>query len=281
VVRFRLMCTRMEMRPLASRINFFFFTLPYKAWRRISGCVKQIAIPREGIPRRIPDVKRLCHGDPQWLGAQVRQRKGWTAVCLLWIALGGAAYGFTLGLWQWGTVHPLYVAIKIPLLFLLTAVGNGILNGMLAQLLGLPLSFRESYAAILASFAIIALILGSLSPVIAFLVLNTPAMAGHGVRVGYSFTMVLHVSLIAFAGVMANLRLYGLLRHLAPSRAAAVRGLFAWLAGNLLLGSQLSWILRPFIGSPGLAVQFLRPHAFEGSFFEALWKSLSVLIDSQ
>ncbi len=208
------------------------------------------------------------------------QRKGWAWTCFLWIALGGTAYGFTLGLWQWGTAHPFYVAVKIPLLFMFTALGNGILNGMLAQLLGIPLSFRESYAAILASFAIISLILGSLSPVIAFLVLNTTFTEGRGARVGYSFTMVLHVTLIAFAGVMANLRLYSLLRHIAPRRVIAVKGIFAWLAGNLLLGSQLSWILRPFIGSPGLTVQFLRPNAFEGNFFEALWKSLTALINS-
>jgi LmbE family N-acetylglucosaminyl deacetylase len=38
----------------------------------------------------------------------------------------------------------------------------------------------------------------------------------------------------------------------------AWRVISAWLAANLFLGSQLSWILRPFIGSPGLPVEFLR-----------------------
>jgi hypothetical protein len=170
------------------------------------------------------------------------------------------------------------VAIKIPLLFLLVALGNGLLNGMLAQLIGLPLSFRESLAAILSSFAIVALILGALSPVITFWVLNTPARDSVAGRSGYSFTMVFHVALIAFAGGMANLRLYGLLRRIAPDRRVALRGLFAWVAGNLLLGSQVSWILRPFIGSPLLEVAFLRPDAFHGSFFEALWSSLRVLV---
>jgi hypothetical protein len=199
-------------------------------------------------------------------------------VCLLWIVFGGAAYGFTLGLWQWGTPQPLYVAVKIPLLFILTAVLNGLLNGMLAQLLGLRLSFRESLAAILTSFAVMALILGSLFPVITLLVLNTPAPDESGFRAGYSFTMVFHVVLIAFAGVMANLRLFGLLRRIAPTRAVALQTLAAWLSGNLFLGSQLSWNLRPFIGSPRLEVEFFRPDAFSGSFFEAFWHSLIHLI---
>ena len=50
--------------------------------------------------------------------------------------------------------------------------------------------------------------------------------------------------------------------------------LFAWLAGNLLLGSQLSWILRPFIGSPGLPVEFVRPTALKGNFYETVFRSV-------
>ena len=40
----------------------------------------------------------------------------------------------------------------------------------------------------------------------------------------------------------AMLRLFQLLRQLAPSRNIARRVFIAWLAGNLFLGSQLSWI---------------------------------------
>jgi hypothetical protein len=222
-------------------------------------------------------IREVCHGDPARLERALREDRTHPVICLMWIVLGGAAYGFTLGMWQWGTPQPFYVAIKIPLLFILTAVGNGMLNGMLAQLLGVPLRFRESLSSILTSFAIVALILGSLFPVISLLVLNTPAPDESGFQSGYSFTMVFHVLLIAFAGMMANLRLFGLLRRIAPTRAVAMQTLAAWLCGNLLLGSQLSWNLRPFIGSPQLEVQFLRPDAFSGSFFEALWHSFSHL----
>jgi len=53
----------------------------------------------------------------------------------------------------------------------------------------------------------------------------------------------------------------------------AGRVLLAWLVGNLFLGSQLSWMLRPFIGSPGLRVEFLRSDAFSGNFYEAVFRS--------
>ena len=79
---------------------------------------------------------------------------------------------------------------------------------------------------------------------------------------------------VALAGVMGNLRLMPLLRRWTGSAAVARNVLLAWLAGNLFLGSQLSWILRPFIGSPALPVELFRKTAFDGNFFEAVLHSL-------
>src|SRR5581483_3904118 len=123
---------------------------------------------------------------------------------------------------------------------------------------------------ILLSFVIAAAILGSFSPIVFFLVWNAPPMsavspAGH---LTYNLILLLHVMVIALAGTVANLRLARLLGDLARSPRIGRRVLLAWLAGNLFLGSQLSWILRPFIGSPDLPVQFLRQDAFHGNFYE-------------
>ena len=84
----------------------------------------------------------------------------------------------------------------------------------------------------------------------------------------------------AFAGIAANVRLVQLLRELSGSAGAARKVLFAWLAGNLLLGSQLSWIFRPFVGSPNLPVEFLRADPFRGSFYEAVFNAARQLLSS-
>ena len=84
----------------------------------------------------------------------------------------------------------------------------------------------------------------------------------------YSLLKLAHVGVITLAGVTGNARLFQLLAHLGGGRAVAVRVMGAWLAGNLFLGAQLSWILRPFIGSPDLPLQFLRPDALHGNFYE-------------
>jgi hypothetical protein len=77
----------------------------------------------------------------------------------------------------------------------------------------------------------------------------------------------MHVFLIAVAGSIANIRLLGLLQKNLNNRTLAKVLLIAWLAGNMFLGCQISWILRPFIGSPGYPIEFVRPNPLEGNFY--------------
>lgn len=200
------------------------------------------------------------------------------AVNIAVIVIGTGFYGAAMGYWR-APLQALFVAVKFPLIILLTTLGNGLLNGMLAPLLGLNMSFRQSLRAVLMSFMIFGSILGSFSPVIFFLIWNAPIMAARAQGV-YSFVMVTHVAVIAFAGIAANLRLAQLLQRLSGSLAVSRRVLFAWFAGNLFLGSQLSWILRPFIGAPAMEVEFLRKNAFDGNFYEAVFYAIKHLLAS-
>ena len=185
-----------------------------------------------------------------------------------------------MGYWR-SPLQALYVAIKFPLIILLTALGNALLNAMLAPLLGLNIGLRQSFLAALFSFTIASAILGSFSPLAAFMVWNAPPLSASAAELStgtYTFIQLTHVAVIAFAGVTANLRLAQLLRHLSGSGAVAWRVLIAWLAGNLLFGSQLTWILRPFIGAPGLPVEFLRATAFKGNFYETVFRAFLRLL---
>jgi len=220
----------------------------------------------------VAKIMTLCRGEPGRLRSILAAPGVWTWFCALVIVVSAGAYGFTIGIWRDST-QAFYTAIKFPLLILLVAAGNGILNGMLAQVLGLGITFRESMTAVLASFAIATAILGSLSPVTLFVAFNTPPLGEAAEGSSHAFTLLMHVCLIAFAGMVANLRLFRLLRSLCGDRRLATRILCAWLAGNMFLGAQLSWIMRPFIGSPGLPVQFFRPDAFEGNFYESVLNS--------
>ena len=190
--------------------------------------------------------------------------------------LGLMLYGFSIGFWR-SPLMAVYVAVKFPLLIALTLLCNGLLNGLLGMLLGTGLGFRQSLFALLSSFAVVALILGSLAPVTFALAWNAPRPDAPGAVTAHAAYLLTHTFLIGFAGTLANLRLHGVLRGKAPSRTAATVTLFAWLGGNAFLGAQFSWILRPFFGSPSLKVQFLRPDAMQGTFYEAVWSRFDSL----
>jgi hypothetical protein len=190
------------------------------------------------------------------------------------IIVGTGLYGAAMGWWR-DPQQALYVAVKFPLIILLTTAANALLNAMLAPLLGLNIPFRQSFSAILMSFVIAAVILGAFSPLMAFLIWNAPPMSSTTPSEStYNFIKLTQVAVIAFAGITGNVRLFQLLSRLGGRRVVACRVLFAWLAGNLFLGSQLSWILRPFIGSPSLPVEFFRATALRGNFYENVFHSL-------
>jgi hypothetical protein len=194
-------------------------------------------------------------------------------------ALALAAYGFTTGFWR-SPQTGFFVAIKMPLLVACTLGGNGILNGLLGLLLG-GLGFRQSLLALLGAFAVSALILGSLSPVTLLLALDAPPPDSPSAASAHSGYLLFHVVLIAVAGTAGTLSLHRILRERCPSPAVASSTLLAWLAGNGLLGMQFSWILRPFFGTPGLEVQFLRDDPLGSSFHQAVWRSLHQVTGGQ
>ena len=213
-------------------------------------------------------IKDLLGGRAQRLAQGLSERGAtWPLLGVVTILLGTGFYGFTVGWWH-APRQALFTAIKLPLLVFLTCGANAALNGMLAQVLGLELSFRQTTQTILLSFALAALILAAFSPIILFLLWNTPPLSEQSTA--YNVLLTTHVVVIAFAGVVANLRLLRLLEELSAHPRTARAILFCWLAGNLFLGSQLAWVLRPFVGSPGLPIEFLRKDPLRGNFFEAV-----------
>jgi hypothetical protein len=224
------------------------------------------------------DLPALCQGGVGHLREWLEQPTGARlAACAVAIGLGGAAYGFTLGLWR----APLmggYVAFKLPFLIGLTLLTNGLINGMFAQVLGSGMSFRQTLMALLMSFATFALITGALSPIALGAVLNAPGPGEPGGATAYRTILLTHVVIIAFAGITAHQRFLPVLRAVSATPSSASLVFTAWLAGNLLVGAQLSWNLRPFFGQPGRPVQFLRADWNHRSFYESVWQNLSHLL---
>ena len=89
-------------------------------------------------------VSEFLRAQPAHLNAWVKDQPRQLAVfCFVAILFSAGAYGGAMGSWSC-PLQMLYTGIKLPLAILLTTLGNGLLNGMLAPLLGLrPLTESE------------------------------------------------------------------------------------------------------------------------------------------
>jgi hypothetical protein len=197
-----------------------------------------------------------------------RRHFGLVVVCVTSIVAGAGIYGAAMGSWR-DSAQALYTGIKLPLLLLLTTFGNGLLNAMLAPLLGLNIRFKESLVLVLMSFSITSLILASLSPVNGQTSLGSPE---------YGFLQLTIAAFIAIAGITGNVKLLPVLRQWTENPKIARTVLFSWLATNLFLGSQIAWVLRPFIWDPAGPSEFIGRQYFHGSFYETLFEAIRRLI---
>lgn len=175
----------------------------------------------------------------------------------------------------------LFVALKTPLLLFLTLTLTGLLNGVLGLLLGTGIGFRQSLLCQLLAFSLASVVLASLSPVTFFLALEAPSADSAQASTSHSLYLLAHTTLIGLGGFLAVIRLFGLIRDLTPNHQAARITLFSWLTSNAFVGAQLSYLLRPFFGSPNLEIEFLRPDPFNGTFYEAVWRALTRFLPAE
>ena len=176
-------------------------------------------------------------------------------------------------------------AIKLPALFLLTLVitlpSLYVFNALVGSRLGLGALLRL----LIASQGVTLTVLASFAPIVAFFSVSTTS---------YPFMVLLNVMLCTVAGVLGLAFLRQTLQRLtvfgdeappplpsAPAKPGAldpldtqpigrnVRSVFrCWMLLFALVGAQMAWVLRPFIGHPELPFTFFR--AREANFFTAV-----------
>ena len=201
------------------------------------------------------------------------------------VLVGGALYGAALGAWR-APEQALYSAIKLPLLMGGVGAATLLINAILAALLRARLSLTQTAACVLVSLGVTCAVLGALAPVTLFIVANTPPPDPSATRLDYGSSYVMpsmeiaqtlllwNVAVVAGAGLVGVVRLHGLLRRIVDDALVVRRVLFAWLLAQGLVGAELSWLLRPFLGKPHLPPTFIRAEAFDGNFFEEVGRLL-------
>jgi hypothetical protein len=199
------------------------------------------------------------------------------AISLTMSAIYGAVMGAT-NLLQGASMYISYkllliviVAFKVPILFLLTLVIVLPPVYVSNAFLGNRYSFRQMVTLLLGTTAITSTVLASMASVSFFFALTSQA---------YDFIKLLHVLFFAYAGYMGLAFLNKSLRSIEPTRPWEPRRMsprlfLLWLLLYIFVGTQLAWVLRPFVGSPNEDFQVLRPR--KGNFYESVYESTARL----
>ena len=129
---------------------------------------------------------------------------------------------------------------------------NGLLNGLLGLVLGSGIGFRKSVQFLLTGFAIMAVILGALSPISFFATLNMPSSGdGSGRFAWHGASLLMHTCLIAFAGITTHARLLHYVREFADSSRAGTHAFSSGWRGIYLSGHRCRGIYARFLCRQG------------------------------
>lgn len=194
-------------------------------------------------------------------------RVSWRRLLALGLA-GGLFYGAVMGSYGLAPLQALYSALKVPLLAgVATAVCLPNFYTVNA-VLGLREDFPTAVRAIFLAQGTVAVVLAALAPLTAFFYAGT---AVYGQAVAANGVIFLAAAL---AGQVTLARRY---RPLIAANPRHRIGRGAWLTLYLFVSIQMAWVLRPFIGDPGLPTRFFRSGAWGNAYVEVarlLWSLL-------
>ncbi len=256
---------------------------------------------RQSLPQWIKDLDQLVRGEATKLSAL---RKGIIDLpsdgLQIAIVFLGMIYGMCMGSYallkgdSTSFLQFLSGMIKVPILFLLTLLVTFPSLYVFNTLVGSRLSIVALWRLLIASVAVTLAVLASFGPIVAFFSLSTTS---------YSFMLLLNVLVSGAAGVLGLRFLIQTLHRLTlieaqqqktppvladPKESGAldqtggqamgphVKFVFrCWVIAFALVGAQMSWVLRPFLGSPDEPFSLFRSR--ESNFFEAIWHHITRL----
>jgi hypothetical protein len=260
---------------------------------------------RTGVRAWFQELDRLLSGDLTRVPTLQEQGIGistWRVSASITIL--AMSYGVCMGMFAAfgkggpGPIQILASMVKVPLLFYLTLLVTLPSLYVFNSLVGSRLSFTGVVRLLIASLGVNVAVLASLGPIVAFFSVCTTS---------YPFMLLLNVVVFAIAGLFGLRFLLQTLHRLTiagpprPMEAPPTDGTASeaeavgprepvrsrpvpdqvtlvfrfWVIVFGLVGAQMGWVLRPFIGNPGLRFDFLRSR--ESNFFMAVFQALERL----
>ncbi len=194
------------------------------------------------------------------------------AASVVVMIFGAGVYGAVIGAWT-GGAQIAWAALKLPLVLIVTAAATMPFNWMSALLLGLEAKFAQVAALSFLVLAAAAVVLASLSPVAWLFTVSAP-LPSFDARLTHNVLYLLHTLLVGSAGLAGMAMLWRTLERLAGDRWRARRVFGIWVLAFALVGGEVAWALRPFVGSVFYPEAFLRPDALDGNVYEFIWNDI-------
>jgi hypothetical protein len=188
------------------------------------------------------------------------------------------AYGATMGASSFvigldrGLEQMLSSGIKVPALYLLTVTVCFPALFIILVLMGSRLSFLQTLSLILLALTLNSILLAAFAPIVFFFIMTGAS---------YDFVKLLHVGVMGFSGCWAMAALWHGLREMCEKSnlypKQAIRIMQIWILVFGFVGTQMTWSLRPFVGSPERPFQLFRTDK-EGNFYRAVAQSIGELL---
>jgi hypothetical protein len=196
-------------------------------------------------------------------------RKIWNQFAL--VNLLALVYGVIMGCYN-GSLQAASSGLKMPVLFSLLLVICFPAFYVIQSVLGSRLTLGQMASIILSGFVYTTAIMVSFSTIVLFFLITGD---------NYAFIKLLHVAVIGLAGVFGMKHVIDALKHSCEKKKIYPKtGIVVfrfWIFILFFVGSQLSWSLRPFIGSKDQPFEFLRKQ--QGNFYQALAGTFADLIE--
>jgi hypothetical protein len=191
--------------------------------------------------------------------------------------LFGVAYGAVMGTyagwagsraWNDLLLQMAYSALKVPLLLAATCLVALPSFFVLNTLFGLRDDFRLAVRAVAATQAGVAIILASLAPL---------TLTWYWSSESYYPAILFNAAMFALASIAAQRLLRGHYQPLIARNPRHRTMLRTWIGLYALVGIQMAWMLRPFIGSRSDPVEFYRKESLDNAYVivaRLIWEAL-------
>ncbi len=180
-----------------------------------------------------------------------------TRQLILLLIVAGFAYGAIMGSYTLRPLQALFSGTKVPILLTASSIVCLPSFFVINTLLGLRDDFPVVFRALISTQLTMAIVLVSLAPFTAFAYLSVE---------DYNFAKVFNGIMFLVASLAGHVQLGRVYEPLIQRDPRHRIGRRAWLTLYIVVTIQLAWMLRPFVGAPGMPTAFFRDGVWDNAY---------------